>query len=70
MSNFLESAIHTAVKQEIERVTNDAIKKAQAEISNRVPEIVAAISLQVASRYSMENLGHELLIHVKLEATE
>jgi len=62
-----ESAIMAAIKSEIDRQREKVIEEAVAEFEEKVRKAVGQVVLQLSDYYSVERLGAELVIHVKIE---
>ena len=66
----LTRSIEDAIQLEIERAVKTAVDNAKAELTRRVPEIVAGLAIRIMQRVSMESLRDELIIHVRMDNTK
>ena len=66
-SDLLERAIRSAVDAEIKAEVDKAVEEACARVKNRIPDIIASVTLRVHKVFSYQRVGDEMLIHVKLE---
>lgn len=62
----LVHAITSALKTSIESIVEEEAKKAAANVERRVREKTAQIAASVLERYSMERIGPDLRITVRL----
>ena len=60
-------AITESVRAQVEEAVKVVLARAKEDLDRRVPEIVAGVSLRAMERISMERLGPELVIHVRLD---
>ena len=70
IADRVERAIYDAVHREIELAKEEIIQTAVNEFQTKVRAIVARITLQASDFYSVHNMGHELVIHVKIDNGE
>ncbi len=61
------NAIRQAITEATEAAVDQAIREAQDQIAGRLSEITAGVALRVMQQISMERIGPELLIHVKID---
>ncbi len=66
--DVLERAIQEAVRTEIETEVTKAVNEAKRRVEDRIPEIVASVSLRIMHVFSVERFQNEVLIHVRLES--
>ena len=67
IASSLEATIHKAV-QDIAKETQElAIKEAVSNYEIQLRKAVGNIAISLVNFYSVERVGNELLIHVKLE---
>lgn len=61
----INDAIFTVVRLRIEVVVAEETKKAQDVIERRMREELAQIVLAIFRQYSIERMGHEIIIRVQ-----
>ena len=64
---YITQAISAAISHEIELAIKHAIENAKNELNDKIPQIIASISLKVMSEVAYERMGNELIIHVKTD---
>ncbi len=68
-SDRLLSAMVAALKSETEKIANEVLEEAKALFERRYRERIASVSASVANFYSIERLGAEILVRVKIDET-
>ena len=63
----LPKLIEKAVFREVELLVAEYVREAQARMAQRIPEIVASVSLRVHKQISIERMGTDLVIHVRVD---
>ncbi len=61
------NAIRKAIQDATEAAVEECIREAQDKIAARCAEITAGVALHVMNVISMERMGQDLVIHVKME---
>jgi hypothetical protein len=64
---FIGRAIEEALKTRIAEVIDEEVADVQSRVERRVRDLVGAVATSVASRYSVERMGDDVLIRVKIE---
>ncbi len=64
---MIEEAIERGLAIEIEKAVETATANAKAELERRVPQIVAGLAIKIMERVSIDRLGNELVIHVRMD---
>lgn len=64
---FIQDAILKAINQEIECQMDLEMHDLRSRVEARVRSAVGSIAASVMSNYSMERVGRDLLIRVKIE---
>jgi hypothetical protein len=62
----VELAVSQAIQRQITIIKNDIIEKAKTEFTEEIQKLVGDVALSVVKMYSIEHIGGELLIHVKI----
>ena len=65
--NMFADAVKKAIEFEVEKVTKELVEKAKEELSKRIPQIVAGMSIKMMEHVSMRHMGTELIISVKMD---
>ena len=63
----METAIRKAVNDRISELTAQEVAEAQKRIAQKVPEIIAGITLSLMKSMSMERFGEELRVTLKIQ---
>jgi len=62
----IEKVVKCAIEMEIAAETEMVIKEAVDKIQKRIPAIIAAVSIKVSERMTMERIGPSLCISVRV----
>lgn len=62
-ADIINDAVHHAVQAEVTK----AVANAKAELDRKIPEIVGGITIHIAQQLSMQTIGHELIIRIRLD---
>ena len=65
--NMFSDAVKKAIEIEVERLTKELVEKAKEELSRKIPQIVAGMSIKMMEHVSMRHMGTELVISVKMD---
>lgn len=63
----LSRAISDGIRAEVERIVEEEAAKASEVVVKRVRAAIGGIAAQVASHLTMERMGTDLIIRVKIE---
>ena len=63
----LEHAIYTALEDETHKIKETAIKEAVSQFEDALRKSIGLVAIRLLDYYSVERIGSELVIHVKLE---
>ena len=66
----IQEVVAAAIKAEIDSEVKKAVEVAKRELDRRIPELVSGIAIRVMERVSMERMGNDLVIHVKVEGAK
>ena len=64
---FIADAIERAVKDRIDQEVDLALQEAQERVGRAVRAAVGQIVLSVMQRYSVERMGNDIIIRVKID---
>lgn len=62
-----ESLLEMAIAEEVDRIIEGEIEIAKQKVTNAIRHSVDKIALQIASSYSVERMGTDIVIRVKKE---
>ena len=63
LEKLINAAIQTLIDQEVRLAVEDAHRR----IDNKIPDIIAGVSLRVLKQFSVAHLNDEMVIHVRIE---
>ena len=67
MATRLRDSIGDVVRQEADELIADIEDEAIKKLKGKIREVVSGVVLRVLDRVTFDNMGHEILIHVKIE---
>lgn len=67
LAQQLEQAVQKEVKERVDKLREELVKKYTDEFERKVRELIGRVSLSLASHYSIEHVGGEVLIRVKID---
>lgn len=62
----IKNVLHGQVFAAVEREREEVVKQATAEFDKRIRKIVGTVAVELSNYYSVQRLGSDLLITVKL----
>ena len=68
-NDALGNAIMAAFRKEIERVANEEAEAAAERVKQRTRRSIAQIAASLHDHYSIERMGKDLVIRVKIEGS-
>ena len=63
----LLKVFNSAIEERLQKESEEAINEATKRVRSKLAETIAAISISIVKRVSIEHYRNEIIVHIKME---